>query len=175
MFDGSAPFYQSGWVVTDIDESITAWIAKGGGPFYVRRTLRRLPCRYRGSASLIDLSIAWGQVGGMQIELIQQLSDEQSCYRDSFPRGIPAAAGGFHHLAMQNADFDRAYAACIGDGYVEAQSGVFDGTRVSYFDTRPQYGFMIEITEVSPSIAALNEMVSEAARGWNGTAPVREI
>jgi hypothetical protein len=46
---------------------------------------------------------------------------------------------------------------------------------VSYFDTRPQYGFMIEITEVTPSIAALNEMVSEAARGWNGTAPVREI
>lgn len=154
---------QCGWAVADIDEAVAAWVDRGAGPFFVRRAVRGIPSCYRGGPTTIDLHIAWGYIGGMQIELVQQLDEGASCYRDSFPQAFPGGVGGFHHMAMLNADFDKAYRACRDLGYVEAQSGALDGTRVAYFDTRALFGFMVEITEATPQLLAFYAEVAARA------------
>lgn len=175
MFKGSGPFIQSGWAVADIDEAVDAWLAKGAGPFFVKRDVRDIPAVYRGSPTQVDLDIAWGQLGGLQIELVAQRSHGPSCYRDTFPDGFPTGGGGFHHLAMMNPDFDLAYSSCIAEAFTPAHSGALDGTRVCYFDTRNRFGFMLEITEATPAILEFYEHIKVSAEGWDGSDPTRTV
>lgn len=175
MFRGAAPFMQAGWVVADIDEAIDAWIEHGAGPFFVQRGIVGLPSLYRSTATTIDLAVAWSYLGGLQIELIQQTCDNPSCYRDSFASGLPRGKGGFHHMAMLNPDFDLAYAACRELGFVEAQSGSLDGPRVAYFDTRAQYGFMIEITEACDQLVSFYDELLAAQTDCQGLRIAREL
>ena len=174
MFAGAGPIIQSAWVVRNFDESRGVWIARGAGPFMVSRRMV-IDVAYRGQPAQLDLSVAWGQFDGMQIELVQQHDDGPSAFRDSFPDGPKGGEGSHHHLGMLNSDYDKCFNDCIARGYVAATSGCFNGTRFAHFDTCATFGFMTELTEATEPLLDFYQRVAEAAEGWDGSDPVRQI
>ena len=174
MFAGADRIVQCAWVVNDIDAALDIWIRRGAGPFRVARHLV-LGLDYRGRPVELDLSVAWGQFDGMQVELIQQHNDADSAFRDSFPNGVPEGVGSIHHLGMLNGDYDKALAGCAALDFVPATSGNFNGTRFAHVDTRAAYGFMTELTEATTDILNFYRDIEESARDWDGHDPIRPL
>ena len=88
---------QYAWVVPDLATAARRWHATTGiGPFLVNRDLRLDQPRYRGAPSVTRFSTAVAQHGDIQIELVEQLDDTASAYRDTVAPGRT----GFHHVAF---------------------------------------------------------------------------
>jgi len=93
---------QYAWVVPDLAEAARRWHATTGiGPFLVNRDLKLDEPRYRGQPSITRFSTAVAQHGDVQIELVEQLDDSRSAYRDT----VAAGTAGFHHIAFIATDF----------------------------------------------------------------------
>jgi len=77
---------QNAFVVTDLDAALDHWTrVMGVGPFFVFERVEFAEIWYRGQSALdIDLSVAIGYWGDLQIELIRQRNDVPSIYTD-FP------------------------------------------------------------------------------------------
>lgn len=174
MFQGAQAIVQAAWFVADIDAALAIWLERGAGPFRVARRLL-IDTDYRGASSRLDLSVAWGQLDGMQVECVQQHNNAPSAFRDSYPDGPPAGLGGIHHFGMINADYDRALVGCLTQGFGPATSGEFNGTRFAHIDTRAAYGFMTELTEGTPDIFSFYRDIAESARDWDGSEPIRPL
>jgi hypothetical protein len=164
-------FFQTGWLVDDIDQSIERWLALGNtGPFFVNRKFTLDEFLYRGRPIEMTLSSAFAQVGPMQIELIQQHSDSPSPFRD-YDCGTGGA--GFHHLGAFSDDYEADIARFAKRGVAPVGQGRLGDIRFAFVDTRPQLGAMLEFAHVPQSIISLFKMVADAAVGWDGTEPVR--
>lgn len=174
MFTGSQPFVQAAWFVEDIDRALAIWIGRGAGPFRLARNMS-IDTEYRGSPSQLDLSVAWGQFGGMQVECVQQHNDAPSAFLDSYPDGPPTGIGGIHHMGMINPDYDAAMAGCRAQGFEPATAGNFDGTRFAHIDTRESCGFMTELTEATEAILTFYADIEKSAEGWDGSDPIRPL
>lgn len=162
---------QNGYVVRDLDAAITAWCAIGVGPWFTLRDLPQEDFRFRGVASRPVLSIAFGNSGPLQIELIQQLNDAPSAYREF----LDAGHEGFHHLAWWAVDFDKAMARAVAAGLPVLQDGG-GATKFAYFEAGGVTSTALELSELNESTRAFNAMIADAAVGWDGgTDPVRPI
>jgi hypothetical protein len=162
---------QNGYVVRDLDAAIKAWCAIGVGPWFTLRDLPQEDFRYRGQPSRPVLSIAFGNSGPLQIELIQQVNDAPSAYREFLDSGRE----GFHHLAWWAEDFDRALEKALAAGWAVVQDGG-GGTKFAYFDAGGVTSTVIELSELNDGTRALEDLVSTAAATWDGiTDPVRPL
>lgn len=170
MFDGV--IVQNAFVVTDLDRSIDNWISNVGvGPFFVMRNLA-LTVTYRGRSMPLDIDIALGQAGPMQIELMKVNCSTDNVYTDSYPSG---SAGGFHHVAMFTPDLDAAVSNYEEKGYPLAMDLMFGQTRVVYMDTRHDLGCMVEFYQDTTELRAMYARVAEAAVNWDGSEPKRPL
>ncbi len=160
---------QLGYVVTDLDDGIRAWLALGVGPWLTIREIPQTGFVHRGRPTAPVLSIAFANSGPMQLELIQQHNEAPSAYREFLDTG----RAGFHHLAYWATDFLASAAAATRAGWTTAQEG--DGmTRFAYYDADGTTATMLELMELTDATRGLDEMVSGAAREWDGrTDPVR--
>ncbi|HLY54702.1 MAG TPA: VOC family protein [Stellaceae bacterium] len=162
--------FQNAWVVADLDQAMAQWTKKVGvGPFFVAGHIKVEDYHYRGRPSAIDFSVAIAQAGSMQVELIAQHDDVPSLYHDLYPAGT----SGFHHVCHFADDYDRQIAAYVAGGAPVAAQGRFGDMRFAYVDTSPALGFMIEILEESAAMRDHFRMIADAAKGWDGSAPVR--
>jgi hypothetical protein len=162
---------QHAWVVDSLGRAIEGWLALGVGPFFTRR-LTWDDAVHRGRVVPLSIRVALAQVGATQIELVEQTSSGDSCYRDV----VPAGSTGFHHVCMFTDDVEREAAALTAAGIVIAGELPRPGsTRTIYADTREQIGAMLEILEPSDQLRAWYDLVADGARGWDGRDPVREI
>jgi hypothetical protein len=161
---------QNAYVVEDLDAAMARWATVFGvGPFFANRDIRVDEPRYRGEPTELRFAGAIAQAGDVQIELIQQLDDSPSCYRDLYPAG----SEGFHHIAVFVDDLDADIARYEALGAPVAFSGVSRGMRFAYVDTSPMLGIMVELLEDVPSVRKAFALVAEAGRTWDGTDPVR--
>jgi hypothetical protein len=161
---------QNAYVVEDLDAAMARWATVFGvGPFFANREIRIDDARYRGEPTELRFAGAIAQAGDVQIELIQQLDDSPSCYRDLYPAGRE----GFHHIAVFVDDLDADIARYEALGAPVAFSGVSRGMRFAYVDTSPMLGIMVELLEDVPSVRKAFALVAEAGRTWDGTDPVR--
>jgi hypothetical protein len=164
-------YFQTGWVVDDLDRAIERFLATtSAGPFFVMPHLE-LTVSHRGRPSDIDFSLAMAQMGGMQIELIEQHNDAGSAYRDSFPPG----ASGVHHICAITQDLDADFERFAGMGIEIAHQGTFGPMRFVYFDTRPTIGCMTELLETDAATGEMFTMVAAAGAEWDGTEPIRSM
>lgn len=169
---GRASFVQQAYVVDDIDAAMRRWHETWGiGPFYVLRHAQWENLRYRGQPATVDASFAMAQAGPVQIELCQQHNDARSCYRDAFEAGQE----GFHHVATVTEDFDAEIARFADSGFDIAMDGTFGEMRFAYVDTRSIGGFMTEVISNWAPVNETHRMVAEAAMGWDGSDPIREL
>lgn len=163
---------QNSWVVHDIQAAMRHWVRTSGiGPFFTVEGLTLDDQCYRGkpAARSIEVTFALAQAGDVQIELVCQLNDVSSAYRDL----IPAGSSGFHHVALYCADYDADLAEYRAAGNEVAFSGAFAGKRFCYIDTSKALGCMVELIEASPAQEAFFNKIATAAMDWDGSDPIR--
>ena len=165
------PNIQMAFVVPDLDAAINQWLrVQGVGPFHVMRHCAVSNVLYRGTQPVeVDFGVAIAQMGGVQVELIQQYCDTPSAYRDVYARG----EGGFHHTCVVVPDLESAIAHYAAQGAPVAIRGDFGAVRWAYIDTRPQLGCMTELVGEHPDIRAFFKSIADSAAGWDGSDPVR--
>jgi catechol 2,3-dioxygenase-like lactoylglutathione lyase family enzyme len=164
-------FDQIGFVVEDLDAALAYWIEViGVAPFSVYRDFRLAECLYEGEPIELTISVAYGQAGHVQVELVEQHGDTPSAY-------LGRASGDAHHVAFWTPEYDRHVEAYCGRGLVDLMWGSASGRadeRFVYFAPKGP-GPMIEVTEVLPAKAETYRAIAEAARTYDGSEPVREV
>jgi hypothetical protein len=167
--EGDYRFFQLGFLVDDVIASAARWARVFGvGPFTVLPRLETA-CTYRGKESVHEVQIAVSQAGPVQIELIQQICDRPSVYRDFFPKG----GTGLHQLCTVTTHYDDKKAYYTGLGYELTSEIIGRGHRVSYIDTVADFGFFTEVVESSASFLAQLAEISQTCAEWDGVDPVR--
>jgi len=160
---------QIAYVVDDLDAAIGRWVeVVHAGPFFRFDGLVIDDMRYRGTPARAGMSIAVGNSGDVQIELIQLDDGAPSVYRE--------LKHGVHHLAFLARDLDAESARLARLGHPLAWSLTIPNVcRVHYHDTMATFGHFLELWESTDGMRALLAMVEDAARGWDGTDPVRRL
>jgi catechol 2,3-dioxygenase-like lactoylglutathione lyase family enzyme len=171
---------QIAFVVRDLAPALRYWTETlGVGPFFVLREIRPDTFRYRGAPSPPPtLTIAFGNSGGVQVELIQQHDEHPSAYRDFLASGRE----GLQHVSswLTRTEYDATMARMLAAGHAVAHEGAMagGGVRFAYFatDTVIPGGLMYEIADVAePQVYPMMQMIAAAARGWDGSEPIREL
>lgn len=167
--EGEYRMFQLGFVVDDVLEEAARWARVYGiGPFHILPRVET-PCTYHGNASAVEVQIGVSQAGPVQIELIQQLCDRPSVYRDLVGKG----ESGFHQVCTVTADYDGKIAYYQQLGYELVTEMVVKGQHLAYFDTVDEFGFYTEIVEETPGFLASLDTIAKTCAEWDGRDPVR--
>ncbi len=165
------PIRQIGYVVTDLDRAIENWLQLGVGPWFVIRGLR-IPAVYRGEPCVVTQSLAMTNSGEMQIELILQEDDTPSIFTEF----LTARGPGFHQLAYWTTDFAATMREVENAGWPVVWSGGEGlGVRFAYLEPPESPAAVIEISELTEAMAANAMFMHDAAAGWDGSDPIRNL
>ena len=169
---------QLGFVVRDLDAALGYWTQQlGVGPFFRADELQPADYRYRGAAAPPPLmSLALANSGSLQLELIQQLNDAPSGYRDLLATGRE----GVHHVCSWATpdDYDARRAGMLRAGMTAVHEGRIPGrdVRFVYFDAEEPGGLQFELADqLRPATYEVQRRIAEAAVGWDGSDPIRRI
>ena len=158
--------YQLAYIVPDLEAAAEKWARlTGAGPFMAFEHFEFIDPLWNGQPAEVDISIALGFSGGLNIELIQQHDERPSIYHDwRIERGY-----GMHHVAILAEDFPAAMAQWQRNGAERVFSAAFgDGTRLAYLDTRQGLDCYLEIVEFSDFTRAALTGMREAHEDWDG-------
>lgn len=169
------PVRQIAYFVPDIDEAAQAHSAAfRSGPFF---TLREIPLSrsfHRGVEQRFDHSSAYGQWGDIMIEFLQQQNPDPSACHDLYP--VNSGLYGLHHTAVWVDDLQAAIADFEDGGMPLAQISTTEfGTDFAFVDASATLGHMIELYEGDEELRRFYAMVKDAAQGWDGRDPLREL
>ncbi|TKT75749.1 VOC family protein [Aquamicrobium sp. LC103] len=166
------PYTQLGFVVRDLDAAVRHWVeVMGVGPFlFLNKGTGRppAPSLFRGERVVVENRIAFGFIGDVQLELIEQVNDAPSPYLEFLAEGRE----GLQHLGYWVDDHAYACAQVEAAGYVMEFEIPIAGQPESilYYRSPNHVGPMIEIipTRWRKSRAAVLEHV----RAWKGGDPL---
>ena len=166
------PIRQNGYVVADLDRAIDAWLDVGVGPWLLLPHLAQEGSVYRGRPTEPVVSIAFANSGDLQVELISQEDDSPSIYREFLDSGRE----GFHHLAWWAEDFGSVAAAAEEAGWPTVHAGNAGGmAQFAYYDPGGVTSTVVEVMELTDATRWLVATVSNAAAGWDGSDPIRNL
>jgi catechol 2,3-dioxygenase-like lactoylglutathione lyase family enzyme len=136
------PLFQHAYYVNDLEASIHKWAKLFyAGPFVLVPHHKTDKFHYRDTPTEADVSYAFGYLGDMMIQFIQQHDDKPSIYRDMFKKGEE----GFHHVGLLVHDFEAEYDRLKKAGFADACRLYADQVDAAYFDTRSVNGCFTEI------------------------------
>jgi hypothetical protein len=163
---------QLGYVVSDLDAAVEYWVqALNAGPFFLIKHCALRNQIFRGQPSNVDVDIALGNSGDVQIELIFQHNDISSVYNESSASGHV----GLHHIGLMPTDYEGTCKQYIDRGYETAFQATVSGAELVYFDTRKAIGHYTELWERSNVFDNVARLVEEAAVGWDRKKPLRPM
>jgi hypothetical protein len=167
------PFVQAAYFVADAEAAARRWAREfGAGPFFLLEHVLLENVVHRGTPSTLDHTAAFGQLGSIMIELVQQHGEHPSVFRDMYA----ADEYGLHHMAYFAADFDAELARLRGLGCATAMTASTAlGLRFAFADATAELGHMLEIYENDQGMRAFYAMVADATRDWDGADPVRSL
>lgn len=100
------PFFQEAYVVKDLQAGVEHWNRLfNAGPFILVPHHKTDRFDYRGTQQEADVSYAFGYLGDMMIQLIEQHDDTPSIYRDMYAAGQE----GFHHVGVLVHEFEAEF------------------------------------------------------------------
>jgi hypothetical protein len=171
--DRNTDYIQLCWVVPDLEAAMRQWTTTAGaGPFFVFEEFHFEQGLYRGRPSDIQACrAAMGQLGDLQIELVEPLDDGPGLWTDLVPRGRL----GFHHTGLYCTDYQADRAAYLAAGAEMAFEGLMMGARTCYIDTSPTLGFMTELVTANPIAEQVFGAIRQASIGWDGSDPIRTL
>lgn len=168
------PATQNGIVVPDLDAALAYWTgALAVGPFY-RIDRLQSACFHQHGREMAspDMSIALGNWGDLQIELICPHGEGQSTWHQYLKR----TGGGLHHISTWSSHYERDIDRAIGMGrQIECHGRVQDGPRYTYFQSDIPGQPLLEISELLPQSAEIYEHIKGEARNWDGRDAVRSL
>lgn len=169
------PVRQLAYKVNDLEAAAAAHHRQfGSGPFFVLRHVALASSVHRGVERAFDHSSAYGQWGGVMVELVVQHNADDSALHEMFPWG--SGREGLHHAALFVDDLEGEIARFAAEGAPLAQLSVTSGgTTFAFVDTRAHLGHMLELYEPTPQLTGFYDFVADAAKGWDGREPVREL
>lgn len=165
---------QIGYVVGDIDAAIETWLKIGVGPWFAMRGLE-LTSIFRGEPVSYRSSLAFSNIGDMQIELIQQHDDVPTIHQEflASPNTDPS---GYNQFAWWAEDLAATRKAVVDAGWEIVWEGV-PGQGAGYFYAQapgvPTH--ILEFMELNEQTQGLAALVRGAATDWDGTDPIRSL
>ena len=167
------PPVQIAYAVKDVDAAAAEWLSfRGAGPFFIRRHIAVRDVRHRGLASAFDHTSAYGQWGTLMVELVQDHTVGPSPIADV----VGVGGEGLHHLAFFVDDLDAGSARLADHGWLEAlYARTSSGQGFAFHDATATLGHMVEIYEPTVGLRGFYAMVAAAAKGWDGSDPVRVL
>ncbi|WP_322768340.1 VOC family protein, partial [Frankia sp. Cr1] len=145
----------------------------GIGPFFVRRHRPLGSAVHRDAPAAFDHSSAYGQWGPVMVELVEIHEAGPATLATEILR-----RDGIHHVARFVDSFDDEQRRLTELGWpavLTAQTAqTANGLRFAFHDARADLGHLLEIYEPTEGVLALYRLVADAARGWDGSSPVRE-
>lgn len=166
------PATQLGFVVRDLDAAVRHWIeVLGVGPFlYLDKGTGRPPnpSFFRGEEVRVEIRLAFGFIGEVQIELIEQVNDAPSPYREFIAEGRE----GLQHLGYWVYDHAEACRRVEAAGYERDLVIPIAGQteEIIYYRSPSVLGPMLEI--VPPRWRRAREAVSARLKAWAGGDPL---
>ena len=116
--------------------------------------------------------MAWSNSGELQIELIQQQDDRPSIFTEF----LAAHSPGFHQLAYWTTDFAATMREVEKAGWPVVWSGGEElGVRFAYVEPPDSPAAVIEISELTDATATNAIFMYDAAAGWDGSDPIRNL
>lgn len=168
------PIRQTAYLVADIEELMSYWSKiLGVGPFFYLKDHQATGSLFRGQPTDMRISLAFAQSGALQIELVQQLNDAPSLFKEARDAGKQ----GLHHLAFWTTEFDSDVGNYRNQGYKVVQTGGMSGpnNRNVFIERAGEDPIAIEISEISGTKGEFFKRIARAADGWDGSDPVRPI
>src|SRR5829696_4488839 len=108
------PLFQHAYVVKDLDLAVHRWSELfGAGPFAIRSHHVAPRFTYRDTPQQADVSYAFGYLGDLMIQFVQQHDDTPSIYREMYG----SEEEGFHHVASLVHDFAGARQHFLDQGF----------------------------------------------------------
>ena len=126
--------------------------------------------KYRGGPSGVDVSLAVGNSGDVQIELIQCETDAPSVYKEF----LDAGRVGVHHVGLMPEHYDKARHDYESKGFEAAFECSISGTSLVYYDTVDAVGHFTELWQKSDAFTDFMKFVRDASIDWDGRDPVRD-
>ncbi|MBV9511010.1 MAG: VOC family protein [Caulobacteraceae bacterium] len=175
----AGPIRQVGLIVRDAEAAARYWAeVVGVGPFVFFRDLAfDADYRYRGRPSEPPVvTIAVGQSGPLQIEIIQQHNTAPSAYVEFLEAGLE----GMQHVSpwcSTPEEYDATRARLLQAGLTIVHEGRAAGStvRFAYFEGPAKGWPLIEISEaLLPVIRPLSETLEAMNRDWDGLDPFIE-
>jgi hypothetical protein len=166
------PATQLGFVVRDVESAMRHWIdVFGVGPFVCMEhgTSQPPPVTWmRGEAVSVELKLAFGFMGDVQVELIEQRNDARSPYTEF----LAAGREGLQHLGFWVHDHAEATRVVEAAGYRPAYEIMVQGQDlpIVYYDSPSLYGPMLEL--VPPKWRRSREAIRTLTSHWQGGDPV---
>jgi len=170
------PVMQLGFVVPDLEAAANHWVKLGVGPFFLLEHISFGECFYKGNPTHIDMSVAVGQWGEVQVELITQHNATSSIYTEV----AVGPQGALQHLGVMTHSVKAELARYAALGIEPVQWGsTGNGIHFAYVAsdrvTGGHPGGMIELIEHGPAIDGFFAIVKKAALGWDGSKPLRRM
>ena len=166
------PVRQVAYVVKDIETAMQEWIKLGVGPWFYAAKVPVENFTYKGQPSDVQFVAALTNSGDLQIELIQQLNDGPSLYRDF----IASGAEGIQHIShwLDTAGFEKTYRELPASGFIVGHEGTIGpGGRFAYFINRKLPGTILEVSEMSGFKGEYFKAIADICANWDGTDPIR--
>ncbi len=161
---------QLAYVIKDMDAALKYWVdVLKVGPFFLFEHCPLENQVYRGNPSNVDVAIALGNSGDLQIELIFQHNDEPSVYKEF----LDAGRVGAHHFGLMPEDYKATCAQYKELGYEAAFECTVGGAELVYFDTVQTIGHFTELWDNVDVFKKMFMQVENAAKEWDGKNPVR--
>ena len=161
---------QVAYVVKDMEQALNYWIKiMAAGPFFVFEHAELENQRYRGDLSSADVTLAVGNSGDTQIELIVCENQAPSVYKEF----IDAGKSGVHHVGLMPTDYKATCLQFQSLGFDVAFECSIGGTDLVYFDTVDALGHFTEFWDNSDAFRDFQRFVKHAAQHWDGSDPIR--
>ena len=169
----SRQYMQICWVVPDLFRAIHHWTRQAGvGPFFHFPDVVYEQAIYRDQPwQPVKFHAAIAQAGEMQIELVEQLEEGPSMFRELVAPG----ESRIHHMSTYTRDFDADLAHYRASGAEVVFSGLMKGAPVCWLDTVDTLGFMTELITANPLKEQVFAMFRQAAENWDGSDPIRTL
>ena len=169
----SQPLYtirQLAYVVRDLEAALKYWTeVLAAGPFFIFEHCPLSNQLYRGNPANVDVTLALGNSGALQIELIYQHNDAPSVYKEF----LDTSHEGVHHFGLMPSDYRTACAEYNARGHEAAFVCDIAGAELTYFDTVNTIGHFVELWERKSIFIDLFDLVEDAAKNWDGKDPIR--
>lgn len=140
---------QVGIIVRDIERTARAYAGLFGMEMpavSLTGTVEEAHTRYRGESTTARAKLAFFQMGGITLELIEPVGGPST-----WQEFLDTHGEGAHHIALHFPGMDEAIDLLAAKGIPAVQRGDYPGGRYAYLDSAPQLAVLLELLEDVPS------------------------